>query len=306
MVNREAASPEGIPHRPKQSWDIGAISQALDHSPEATRDVAHGSGVRYVLADGALTVDLFPPHAERRRGIVRLSTADSLQEFYRQPQPAIRDEGLIFETSELLISLSPTGELMTYRVVPDEGTVEPPDACKDPEDPESRSGGNDGSGDDSVASGKGFQRALPESQEQPRVTYSGRLGTDPRTKVTPKGTFVMEFPVAVAVEGQDKPNWHNTVVFDEKARKLDGVLSKGIAVDCIAYEHRKERRDEKTGRRRETIEYYAVAVTPKLRKTQEARGATGIVLEHPTANAVSQGAERPIPQERSARPQPSE
>src|SRR5215217_3072263 len=127
MTNRESASPyEGIPHRPKQSWDIGAISQALDQTPESTQDVAHGNGVKYALADGALTVSLFPPHAERTKGIVRLTTADSLQEFYRQPQPAIREEGLIFETSELLISLSPTGELMTYRLVPGDGTQEPP------------------------------------------------------------------------------------------------------------------------------------------------------------------------------------
>jgi single-stranded DNA-binding protein len=134
------------------------------------------------------------------------------------------------------------------------------------------------------------------------VTYSGRLGTDPRTKVTPKGKLVMEFPVAVAVEGQEKPNWHNTVVFDEKARKLDGVLAKGITVDCIAYEHRKVRRDEKTGKRRETVEYYATAVTPKLRKTSSEKGATGNDLERQTADAVFEGAERPNQQERSARP----
>ena len=39
---------------------------------------------------------------------MRLGTEDSLQEFYRQPQPAIRAEGLIFETRDRLISLSPT------------------------------------------------------------------------------------------------------------------------------------------------------------------------------------------------------
>jgi single-stranded DNA-binding protein len=109
-------------------------------------------------------------------------------------------------------------------------------------------------------------------------------------------------PLAVAVEGQEKPNWHNTVVFDEKARKLDGVLAKGISVDCIAYEHRKVRRDEKTGKRRETVEYYATAVTPKLRKTSSEKGATGNDLERQTADAVFEGAERPNQQERSARP----
>lgn len=91
--------------------------------------------------------------------------------------------------------------------------------------------------------------------------------------MTPKGKFVMEFPVAVAVEGQEKPEWRSTVVFDEKARKLDGQLSKGTSVDCIAYEHRKVRRDEKTGKRRETVEYYATVVTPKLRNRPVDEGA---------------------------------
>ena len=71
-----------------------------------------------------------------RKGIVRLTTADSLQEFYRQPQPAIREEGLIFETHDHLISLSPTGELMTYRLVPEEGARSPQTRREDPEEHE--------------------------------------------------------------------------------------------------------------------------------------------------------------------------
>jgi hypothetical protein len=72
-----------------------------------------------------MTIELIPPHAERQRGIVRLATADSLQKFYRQPRPAIREEGLIFETGELLISLSPAGEAMTYRLLASEGVQGP-------------------------------------------------------------------------------------------------------------------------------------------------------------------------------------
>src|SRR4051794_39632494 len=102
MEQDMSAVVEGVPYRPRESWDVGAISGALRQSPVAHRDIAHGSGIRYSLADGALMVDLFPPSEDRRTGIVRLQTADSLQEFYRQPQPAIRAEGLIFETGELL------------------------------------------------------------------------------------------------------------------------------------------------------------------------------------------------------------
>jgi hypothetical protein len=259
---------EGIPHHPKQSWDIGAISQALDQPPGQLRDAAHGLGVQYTLADGALTVTLFPPHAERSKGIVRLTTVDSLQEFYRQPQPAIREEGLIFETHNHLISLSPTGALMTYHLVPDDGAQELPDASEDREGSESPDDGNQGAGGDFATSGRPFQNALPETEGQPRVTYSGRLGTHPRTKTTPKGRFVMEFPVAIVVEGREKPEWRSTVVFDAKARQLDEVLAKGTVVDVVAYEHRKLSRDPKSGRRRERVEYYATAVTPKPRSSR--------------------------------------
>lgn len=255
---------EGIPRQTRQSWDIGAISQALQTSPHVAHDRVHGPGVHYALADGALTVDLFPPHAERRSGIVRLSTADSLQEFYRQPQPAIREDGLIFETGEHLITLSPTGELMTYRRVPDDGPQEPANGAESDNQGFDTPDDHQGPGDDPGAARRAFQNALPDREGQPRVTYAGRLGIDPRTKLTPKGTFVMEFPVAVPIEGQEKPEWRSTVVFDEKAKKLDGVLRKGVAVDVVAYEHRKVSRDAKTGTRRERLEYYATAVTPKL------------------------------------------
>lgn len=305
MATQEMSSPiEGVPYHPKQGWDMGAISAALDQTPELATDIAHGSGIRYALADGALTVELFPPHAECHTGIVRLSTPDSLQEFYRQPQPAIREEGLIFETSDLLISLSPTGELMTYRRVAEECPQAPSDASHGGDEGSDTPDDNSGRSGDPRATGTVFQHALVETEEQPRVTYTGRLGTGPRTKLTPKGRFVMEFPVAVPIEGREKPEWRSTVVFDEKARKLDGVLSRGTAVDVVAYEHRKVSRDAKTGKRRERSEYYATAVTPKRRQQRTMPGATGNDLERPTAPAVAgdEGAERPTQPERSARP----
>ena len=75
-----------------------------------------------------------------------------------------------------------------------------------------------------------------------RVPFADRLGTDPRTKLTPKGKFVMEFPVAVAVE-------------------------------VIAYEHLKTKSDPATGRRHEVREYYATTVTPKPRAGEPASEA---------------------------------
>ena len=266
MENKRLSSPrDAVPSHSRPSWDVGAISRALQQAPQSCRDLAHGPGVRYDLADGAVRVELFPPHAERGTGIVRLNTADSRQEFYRQPQPALREEGLVFETHEHLISLSPAGELMTSRRVREESRQTPPAAWEDHDEGSDAPDADSAASGGSRASGRPFQNVLPETEGQPRVTYAGRLGTEPRTKTTPKGTFVMEFPVAVAVEGQEKPDWKSTVVFDEKARKLAGVLQKGTAVDVIAYEHRKVSRDPKTGQRRERLQYYATAVTPKAR-----------------------------------------
>ena len=85
----------------------------------------------------------------------------------------------------------------------------------------------------------------------------------------------MEFPVAVSVAGQEKPEWRQTVVFDAKARALDGVLHKGTAVEVIAYEHHKTKSDPATGRRRDVREYYATTVTPKLRAGESASEAPG-------------------------------
>ncbi len=245
---------DGVPYHPRQSWDIGSISAALDKTPEATKDIAHGPGVRYTLGESdALTLELFPPHAERSRGIVRLSTEDSLQEFYRQPQPAIREEGLIFETANLMISLAPTGELMTYRLVPDDAPEEPQDERNDAEGGADPGTDDEERSDDAAAPQRVVQPGLPEGKEgRQRVTYGGRLGTDPRTKTTPKGKFI------------------------ERARRLEaeGTLARGVYVDVVAYEHAKLRQGQ-DGKPREVKEYYATSVTPKVRNRarDEAQGA---------------------------------
>ncbi len=79
--------------------------------------------------------------------------------------------------------------------------------------------------------------------------------------------------MAVAVDGQEKPEWRQTVVFDAKARALEGALHKGTAVEVIAYEHHKTKIDPATGRRRDVREYYATAVTPKSRADEPASEA---------------------------------
>lgn len=242
-------------------WDAEALADALDQTSRPIHDPAHGPGLRFDLTTGLL-VEVFPPHAERRTGVLRFTSEDARQEFYRQPAPTIRPEGIIFDTADLLINLSPAGGLLTRRRV-SEDPVTRPDASNDGAFPNVQDGRDEGHTDDPAAPQGPIPTALPETGPQPRVAYRGRLGTDPRTKTTPKGKFVMEFPVAVAVEGRDNPEWRDTVVFDAKARALEGVLARGSRVAVVAYEHTRRHEDSKTGAVREAKEYYATSVTPE-------------------------------------------
>lgn len=292
MQNKElpAARVDGTPPRLEKRWDIGAISAVLDQTPDVATDIAYGPGVRYGLADGAVTVELFPPHRERDTGIVRLCTADSRQEFFRQTAPTIREDGLIFQSGEQLLTITPVGQL-THRHTPARRHQSPADASNVAGGLMPPVAAVEGSSGDAVTPQTVTQDTDATPETQLRVHYAGRLGTEPRTKQTPKGRFVMEFPVAVAIDGQEKPEWRQTVVFDAKARTLDGVLHKGTAVEVVAYEHHKTKTDPATGRRRDVREYYATAVTPKLRNKPADAGATGNDQERPAAHAVSDESE---------------
>ena len=238
------------------------MSRALASDPAPASDIAHGLGIRYALADGTVIVELFPPHAERQSGIVRLSTPDARHELFRQPEPAVREDGLIFQSETQLLTLTASGAL-AYRLTSPERHQRPAGAPNIVDGTMTPVADAEGSSVDAVPSQTATHDTDATPETQPRVHYGGRLGTEPRTKQTPKGRFVMEFPVAVAVDGQEKPEWRQTVVFDAKARTLEGVLHKGTAVEVVAYEHHKTKTDPATGRRREVREFYATAITPK-------------------------------------------
>ncbi len=275
MQNTERSGPDGDgrPVRDEHQWDVGAISHALGQAPGMAHDVAHGPGLHYKLADGTVSVELFPPTPECASGIVRVCTADTRHEWFRQAKPAVQKDGLIFQSTGGVLTLTSGGALAYQHIPP--GRHERPleasdyqeEAAIPPDAPEDVSG-------DLVPFQADVRKGRDRTEHQARVQFAGRLGTDPRTKVTPKGKFVMEFPVAVPVADQEKPEWRQTVVFDAKARALDGVLRKGMAVEVIAYEHHKTKTDPDTSRRREVREYYATTVTPKPRRGEPALEAT--------------------------------
>jgi len=185
-------------------------------------------------------------------------------ELFRQSSPVLREDGLIFQSREHLLTVTAAGALAYRLILPErhQGVAAASNAAAGPITPVTNAEGASG---DAVPSQTVTQETGAAPEMQPRVHYAGRLGTEPRTKQTPKGRFVMEFPVAVAVDGHEKPEWRQTVVFDAKARALEGALHKGTAVEVIAYEHAKTKTDPATGRRRDVREYYATAVTPKPR-----------------------------------------
>ncbi len=163
-----SAQLDGTPCSSKPSWDIGVISHALQRTPELANDIAHGPGVRYDLADGAVTIELFPPHAERGSGIVRLSTTDSRQVFFRQPQPVVRDDGLIFQSHEHLLAITAAGQL-TQRLTPQERHQRPVEASNSANGPLPPLEDHTGASGDAAVPQTVSQDAGSNPKTQPRV-----------------------------------------------------------------------------------------------------------------------------------------
>ncbi len=89
---------------------------------------------------------------------------------------------------------------------------------------------------------------------------AGRLGQDPRTRTTPKGTLIASFPLGVKDEADlEKTSWHTVLAFRERAQTVHDTLKKGMPVEVIGYVHEREipRRDGST---RTVEEVYATVI----------------------------------------------
>jgi hypothetical protein len=245
------------------SWDVGALASALDKPPDPTVDLALGDGVAFHLGppDRQTLLEVFPTGP--RAPVVRLTAPDLQVSLFRQVDPPrIVPEGLVFELAaspnRRWLSLGPTGETTLFY---DPERAEAPQESRNPQKgphplpvPETAATG-DPEGQEA------YQRPLPEARQekQPRVTYSGRLGTDPRCRITPRDILVCSFPVAEKQEGSEKPTWRTTVAFRELAGKVQETLKKGMFVDVIGYEHERTRK-ARDGSVRHDLEVYAVAI----------------------------------------------
>lgn len=295
MTERDGDRPPEPPPS-DASWDGATLSEALGVSLEACVDLTHGPGLRFRLGKQSLTVELFP--ATR---VARFSTADLQLALFRQEPPSLAPEGLVFalpgHPANRFLSLSPAGELLLM-VSPDvtsasEDSATPPRGASPgigettptiSQDTQSPVRGHQTSQDASISASDptttdpdtetsarprpttphdASQTLPPEPREgQPRVAFTGRLARDPRTKETRSGTPVMEFAVGVPVEGQEKPEWRDVAIFGDRARKLEGALKRGDAVEVVAYVHERAR-TAKDGTTRIEREYYATAVAPR-------------------------------------------
>lgn len=245
------------------SWDVGALAAALNVLPETTSDLALGDGIAFRLLSPSrqTLLEVFPTGP--RAPVVRITGEDLQLSLFRQVEPPqVALEGLIFEMpntpEQRWLSLGPTGEATLFY---DPGRAESlqeraplPERPEQQETPEPRAPGD-------VVSETTHQRTLPEVQpeKQPRITYSGRLGTDPRCRTTPRAVLVCSFPVAEKREGVEKPTWRKTVAFQELAKKVQDSLKRGMFVDVVGYEHERIR-TSRDGATRVDHEVYAVSV----------------------------------------------
>jgi hypothetical protein len=99
------------------------------------------------------------------------------------------------------------------------------------------------------------------SAEQERVSLSGRVGSDPTFRTTPKGTLVGRFPLAV--HGEDSSTtWYPVLAFNQRAERLRDSVHKGEAVRVVGYVHERETRT-RAGDTRKIQEIYAVTITSR-------------------------------------------
>lgn len=110
------------------------------------------------------------------------------------------------------------------------------------------------------ALGRPDQEAAGASPEkQPRLTITGRVGTDYRLTTNPNGRAIGRFALGEHPH-TEQTIWHQCVVFDELATRLQGNLVKGQTAQVVGYRHERQRGVGKDGTPRMVTELFVVAV----------------------------------------------
>lgn len=252
-------------HPAARAWDVAAIASSLDSVPQERIDRMFGAGVRFSLGQHQETeLELFPA-----AGVVRLTALDMHFALFDQAEtPTIAASGIVFTRSEPAHrSLAITNEgTITFVATPP-----PLEAAKTAANdagmakrPTGHFAAEEGLTDDPAAPQGMLQQTLPPDRYagQPRITFSGRLGRDPRCRTTPREIRVCTFPVAEKREAAETPTWLTVVAFKALAAKVESTLKKGMFVDGVGYKHERVRKG-RDGVTRTESEIYAVVVTPR-------------------------------------------
>lgn len=255
----------GAPAEEASQWDITGITEALGGTAEERIDIAFGAGTRLRLGHEQVTeLELFPA-----AGVVRLTAPDMHIALFDQAEPpTIAATGIVFTRTEPAHRSLAIASEGTVTLVATPSSVEAAKMTADDGDtakrPSGRSVAEEGLTDDSVAPEGMLPQALPPDQRsgQPRVTFAGRLGRDPRCRTTPRQIRVCTFPVAEKREATETPTWLTVVAFKALAEKVEATLKKGMFVDGVGYQHERGHKDRDGVTRTET-EIYAVVVTPR-------------------------------------------
>ncbi|TAK28806.1 MAG: single-stranded DNA-binding protein [Chloroflexota bacterium] len=219
------------------SWPLEGLKEAFKTSPERTRDIAFGDGLRFVVdQEKGKTLELYP-----QAGVARVSTRDARIELHRVDPPLVSSEGIMFdgqrEGEAVRLSVTPRGEIALL-IAPLTGEVDNvPEETPGPEKPPEQA----------------------ESRERERLMLAGRVGATPAYRTTPKGLLVARFPLAVHHHEEQKTSWHTVLAFGERAKKLQDNLKKGDAIEVIGYLHTRQMRTRE-GKNRMVQEIYAVVV----------------------------------------------
>ncbi len=245
------------------AWDATAIGEVLGVPAEPRVDGLHGAGVRFRFDQSpSVEVELFPAAQ-----VVRVTGEDIQLSLFRQEPPRLASDGVIFASThhpDCWLAITATGAT-TLRLAPAAQVTEPPSTPPSPTEQRTTPDARPAPVlDDPVTPEGGIRPGLPETgEDQGRVRFGGRLGTDVRFRETKRGVLVAAFPVAVITD-DGATRWEQVIAFNERAAQLraaDGP-SKGRYVEVIGYRHIRHQKG-RDGRVRRVEEVYAVHTSPE-------------------------------------------
>ena len=94
------------------------------------------------------------------------------------------------------------------------------------------------------------------------ITIYGRLGRDPELKYTKSREALCKFSLAEKVEGQEKPLWHNIVIWGNEAEHWSINLKKGSSIIVRGQNREREYTNDKGEKKNyQEVRAHAIGLT---------------------------------------------